>query len=80
MSARLSRRTLLAGLAAMPTLALVGCDDDRTTAGPISTAGTLDFANRLLAHGSYLGELLRRGVVADDWLSRCAELMWHAIT
>ena len=50
MSARLSRRTLLAGLAAMPTLALVGCDDDRTTAGPISTAGTLDFANRLLAH------------------------------
>ena len=39
MSARLSRRTLLAGLAAMPTLALVGCDDDRTTAGPISTAG-----------------------------------------
>ena len=47
MPARLSRRTLLAGLAAMPTLALVGCDDDRTTAGPISTAGTLDFANRL---------------------------------
>ena len=47
MSARLSRRTLLAGLAAMPTLALVGCDDDRTTAGPISTADTLDFANRL---------------------------------
>ena len=50
MSARLSRRTLLAGLAAMPTLALVGCDDDRTTAGPISNAGTLDIANRLLAH------------------------------
>jgi hypothetical protein len=47
MSARLSRRTLLAGLAAMPALALVGCDDDRTSAAPISTAGTLDFANRL---------------------------------
>jgi hypothetical protein len=30
--------------------------------------------------GSYLGELLRRGVVADDWLPRCAELLWHAIT
>jgi hypothetical protein len=30
MSARLSRRrSLLAGLAAMPTLALVGCDDGR---------------------------------------------------
>jgi hypothetical protein len=47
MSARLSRRTLLAGLAAMPALALLGCDDDRTSAAPISTAGTLDFANRL---------------------------------
>jgi AcrR family transcriptional regulator len=33
-----------------------------------------------LLMGCYLGELLRRGVVADDWLSRCAELMWHAIT
>jgi AcrR family transcriptional regulator len=33
-----------------------------------------------LLMGSYLGELLRRGVVAEDWLSRCAELMWHAIT
>jgi AcrR family transcriptional regulator len=33
-----------------------------------------------LLFGSYLGELLRRGLVADDWLSRCAELMWHAIT
>jgi AcrR family transcriptional regulator len=30
--------------------------------------------------GCYLGELLRRGVVADDWLSRYAELIWHAIT
>jgi hypothetical protein len=47
MSARLSRRTLLAGLAAMPALALVGCEYDRTTAGPISTSDTLDFANRL---------------------------------
>ena len=47
MSARISRRTLLAGLAAMPTLALVGCEYDRTTAGPISTTDTLDFANRL---------------------------------
>jgi hypothetical protein len=47
MSARLSRRTLLAGLAAVPALALVGCDDDRTSAAPNSTAGTLDFANRL---------------------------------
>jgi AcrR family transcriptional regulator len=33
-----------------------------------------------LLMGSYLGELLRRGVIADDWLSRCAELVWHAIT
>jgi FtsP/CotA-like multicopper oxidase with cupredoxin domain len=47
MPAGLSRRTLLAGLAAMPALALVGCEYDRTTAGPISTTDTLDFANRL---------------------------------
>jgi AcrR family transcriptional regulator len=33
-----------------------------------------------LLMGSYLGELLRRGVVEDAWLSRCAELIWHAIT
>jgi AcrR family transcriptional regulator len=33
-----------------------------------------------LLMGSYLGELLRRGVVADDWLSRSAELIWRAIT
>jgi hypothetical protein len=33
-----------------------------------------------LLMGSYLGELLRRGVVDDDWLSRCAELIWQAIT
>jgi FtsP/CotA-like multicopper oxidase with cupredoxin domain len=54
MSARLSRRTLLAGTMALPALALLGCDYDRTTADPINTVDTLDFANRLrmppLAH------------------------------
>lgn len=47
MSARLSRRTLLAGLAALPATALLGCSQDRTTAAPISTVDTLDFANQL---------------------------------
>jgi FtsP/CotA-like multicopper oxidase with cupredoxin domain len=47
MSTRIRRRTLLAGLAAMPALGLVGCGFDRTTAGPISTVDTLDFGNRL---------------------------------
>lgn len=47
MSGRISRRTVLAGLAAMPALALVGCGFDRTTAAPISTVDTLDFSNRL---------------------------------
>jgi hypothetical protein len=41
MSACIKRRTLLAGLAAMPALGLVGCGFDRTTAGPISTVDTL---------------------------------------
>ena len=47
MSARLSRRSLLAGLAALPAVALMGCESDRTTAAPISTVGTLGFSNRL---------------------------------
>jgi hypothetical protein len=47
MSARISRRTVLAGLAAMPARTLVGCEFDRTTAGPLSTVDTLDFGNRL---------------------------------
>ncbi|HJV12985.1 MAG TPA: copper oxidase, partial [Propionibacteriaceae bacterium] len=47
MSGRIGRRTVLAGLAAMPALALVGCGFDRTTAAPISTVDTLDFSNRL---------------------------------
>jgi hypothetical protein len=47
MSGRVSRRTLLAGLAAVPAPALVGCDDDWSGAGPISTPVTVDFANRL---------------------------------
>jgi FtsP/CotA-like multicopper oxidase with cupredoxin domain len=51
MSARISRRTLLAGLAATPALTLVGCEFDRTTAGPVSTVDTLDFANRLRIPG-----------------------------
>ena len=37
MSGRVSRRTLLAGLAAVPAPALVGCDDDWSGAGPSST-------------------------------------------
>ena len=52
MSARLSRRTLLAGAAALPTLALLGCEYDRTTADPINTVDTLDFANRLRIPGT----------------------------
>jgi suppressor of ftsI len=47
MSARLSRRTLLAGAAALPSLAFLGCEYDRTAADPITTVDTLDFANRL---------------------------------
>ena len=50
MAASLSRRTLLAGLAALPALALMSCEYDRTTARPISTTNTLDFANRLLGY------------------------------
>jgi FtsP/CotA-like multicopper oxidase with cupredoxin domain len=47
MSTRFTRRSVLAGMAALPALALAGCESDRTTADPISTVDTLDFANRL---------------------------------
>jgi FtsP/CotA-like multicopper oxidase with cupredoxin domain len=47
MPTRFTRRSMLAGMAAMPALALVGCESDRTTADPISTVDTLEFANRL---------------------------------
>ncbi len=47
MPTRLTRRSMLAGMAALPALTLVGCESDRTTADPISTVDTLDFANRL---------------------------------
>lgn len=30
--------------------------------------------------GAYLGELLRRGVVADGFIDRCVDLMWAAMT
>jgi FtsP/CotA-like multicopper oxidase with cupredoxin domain len=47
MPTRFSRRRMLAGMAALPALTLVSCESDRTTADPISTVDTLDFANRL---------------------------------
>ena len=30
--------------------------------------------------GAYLGELVRRGVVAHDFIDRCVDLMWAAMT
>ena len=30
--------------------------------------------------GAYLGELVRRGAVADDFIDRCVDLMWAAMT
>ena len=29
-----------------------------------------------LMFGAYLGEILRRGEVSDDWLDRCMEMLW----
>lgn len=29
--------------------------------------------------GAYLGELVRRGAVGDDWLERCLDLLWPAL-
>jgi hypothetical protein len=59
--------------------ALVALINEDVATGRLRPDLDADAAVSLLL-GSYLGELLRRGVVADDWLSRCAELVWHAIT
>jgi hypothetical protein len=59
--------------------ALVSLIDADVAAGRLRPDLDADAVVSLLM-GSYLGELLRRGVVADDWLPRCAELLWHAIT
>jgi FtsP/CotA-like multicopper oxidase with cupredoxin domain len=60
MSRSFTRRRMLGGMAVLPALALTGCGYDRTTANPISTVDTLDFANRLRIPG------LAASTVADD--------------
>jgi FtsP/CotA-like multicopper oxidase with cupredoxin domain len=62
MPTRFSRRSMLAGMAALLALALVGCESDRTTADPISTADTLDFANRLRIPALAASSLAEDGV------------------
>jgi AcrR family transcriptional regulator len=59
--------------------ALVALINADAAAGRLRSELDADAVVSLLM-GCYLGELLRRGVVTDDWLSRCVELMWHAIT
>ncbi|HET9561807.1 MAG TPA: multicopper oxidase domain-containing protein, partial [Propionibacteriaceae bacterium] len=57
-----SRRRMLAGMAALPALALVGCGFDRTTANPISTVDMLDFGNRLRIPGLAASRVAEDGV------------------
>jgi FtsP/CotA-like multicopper oxidase with cupredoxin domain len=62
MSSSFSRRRMLAGMAALPALAVVGCESDRTTADPISTVDRLDFANRLRIPGLADSRITEDGV------------------
>ena len=62
MSTPFSRRRMLAGMAALPALALVGCGFDRTTANPISTVDMLDFGNRLRIPGLAASRVAEDGV------------------
>jgi hypothetical protein len=83
MSSRLSRRTLLAGVAALPALAVLGCESDRTTADPISTVNTLDFANRLripeLADSTVDGDGVRVFRLGRDrWIGRVPQWRGNA--
>ncbi len=84
MSTRVHRRTLLAGFAAVPVIGLLGCDQDRTTAAPISTVGTLDFGNPLvippLTTGTVIGGVrtfaLRAGPSATEFLPGRTTATW----
>jgi FtsP/CotA-like multicopper oxidase with cupredoxin domain len=62
MPTRFSRRSMLAGMAALPAVALVGCEYDRTTADPISTVDRLDFANQLRIPALAASSLAEDGV------------------
>ena len=62
MSTPFSRRRMLAGMAGLPALALVGCGFDRTTANPISTVNMLDFGNRLRIPGLAASRVAEDGV------------------
>jgi CheY-like chemotaxis protein len=62
LSTPFSRRRMLAGMTALPALALVGCGFDRTTANPISTVDMLDFGNRLRIPGLAASRVAEDGV------------------
>ena len=62
LSTSFSCRRMLAGMAALPALAVVGCGFDRTTANPISTVDMLDFDNRLRIPGLAASRVAEDGV------------------
>jgi AcrR family transcriptional regulator len=71
--------TLVRDLLTPYTTALAGLIEDDTAAGRLRSDLDADAAVSLML-GSYLGELLRHGTVGADWIPRCVDLLWHAMT
>lgn len=57
---------------------LVARIDEDARAGVLRTDVDAEAAVTMFV-GAYLGELVRRGQVDDDWLDRCLDLMWAAL-
>ena len=71
--------TLVRDLITPYTTALAGLIEDDTAAGRLRSDLDADAAVSLML-GSYLGELVRHGTVGADWIPRCVDLLWHAMT
>jgi AcrR family transcriptional regulator len=71
--------TLVHALLTPYTTALAGFIEDDTAAGRLRSDLDADAAVSLIL-GSYLGEQMRSGTIGDDWILRCVDLLWHAMT
>ena len=71
--------TLVRDLLTPYTTALAGLIEDDIAAGRLRSDLDADAVVSLML-GFYLSELLRHGTVGADWIPRCVDLLWHAMT
>jgi AcrR family transcriptional regulator len=71
--------TLVRDLLTPYTTTLTELIEDDIAAGRLRRDLDADAAVSMML-GAYLGELLRHGTIGADWIPRCVDLLWHAIT